>query len=316
MKRFVLCLLALCLSLSVGEALAAKQFVRIGTSSVGGGFFLVGNTIAQLGQQKMPDCSFTAITGGSIKNLMNLEKKELELGISQSSSVIAGWTGTGTFKKPLKKLRYVTSIYPLPAHVMVSADSGVKSVADLKGKRIDYGPVGGGIEVNTREIMSVFALSDKDVKIERFGKAEFEESFRSGRIHGHIWASTTPNAQISDLIRTGAVALIALEQDKRDEIVNKFPVYIKTTIPAGAYSEYQEDIPTVGAIASLLTHDETPEKLIYEITKMLHENTDFLKERMNTYFAYFDLRFALQGKSEIPLHPGAEKYYREKGLLN
>lgn len=316
MKKFKLLAMVAVLTLALaGQAAAAGQFVRIGTSSVGGGFYLIGNTIAQLGQAKMKEANFTAITGGSIKNMMNLEKGEIELGLTQSSTLAMGIAGTGTFKKPLKKLRYVTAIYPMPAHILVGRQAGIKSPADFKGKRIDYGPVGSGIEVNVRELMSVYGLTDKDVRIERFGRSEFDEAFKTGSSQGTLWTTTTPNAQISDLIRTEACTLIGMETAKLDELMQRYPHYVRTTIPKGTYDGIDEDIIGFGAVGSLLTHENVPEELIYSITKMMYENTDFLKERLGTYFASFGPELAMQGMGKTQLHPGAAKYYKEIGIL-
>ncbi|CAK7018232.1 MAG: hypothetical protein DELT_02329 [Desulfovibrio sp.] len=316
MKKFRTLMIAAVLSLAlVGQAFAAGEFIRIGTSTVGGGFYLIGNTLAQLGQAKMKEMNFTAVTGGSIKNMMNLEKGEVELGLTQSSTLAMGIAGTGTFKAPLKKLRYVTAIYPMPAHILVGKEAGIKTVADFKGKRIDYGSVGQGIEVNVRELMSVYGLTDKDVKIERFGRSEFEEAFKTGRSQGTLWTTTTPNAQISDLIRTGTCTLVSMEPEKLDELMKRYPHYIRTTIPKGTYEGIDHDVLGFGAVGSLLTHEGVSEETIYKITKMLYENQDFLKERLGTYFASFGPELALQGMGETLLHPGAAKYYKEVGIL-
>ncbi|SBV93598.1 TRAP transporter solute receptor, TAXI family [uncultured delta proteobacterium] len=316
MRKIFITTVLMAAMLFAGSAFAAKTFIRISTSTVGGGFYLIGNTIAQLGQVKMADeMNFTAVTGGSIKNMMNLEKGECELGLTQSSTLALGIAGEAPFKAPLKKLRYVTSIYPMPAHILINKRSGIKSVADFKGKRIDYGSVGQGIETNVRELMSMYGLEDKDVKIERFGRSEFEEAFKTDRIEGTLWTTTTPNAQISDLIRSDVVGLLSMEKEKLDAMLKRYPHYIATTIPGGTYEGISTDTLTFGAVGSLLTHDGMPDEVIYKITKMLHENSDFLKERLGSYFAGFNLEFALSGMGETLLHPGAAKYYKEKGLI-
>lgn len=308
--------LSLALTLAAfGSAAAADKFVRIGTSTVGGGFYLVGNTIAQLGQAKMPGVNFTAITGGSIKNCINLEKGEIELGLTQSSTLALAQKGEESFKAPLKKIRYVSAIYPMPGHILVGSKAGIKTMADFKGKHVDFGSVGQGIEVNVREFMSVYGVTPKDVTVERFGRAEFDEAFKTGRMQGTVWTTTVPNAQVSDLIRGGYVSLIPLDGEKLQELLKKYPHYIADTIPGGTYEGYPKDVTTAGAVGSLLTHADVPADMIYNITKMLHENGDFLRERMGNYFARFNLQFALAGMGATPLHPGAEKYYREKGLI-
>ncbi|HPK07159.1 MAG TPA: TAXI family TRAP transporter solute-binding subunit, partial [Aminivibrio sp.] len=181
MKRSVLAVLAAVCLVAVASPVAADDvFVRIGTSSVGGGFYLIGNTIAQLGTEVEKSINFTAVTGGSIKNCINLGNKEVELGMVQSSTVNDAWNGTGSFKEPIKSLRYVTAIYPMPAHILVNLDAEIKSIGDFKGKRVDYGSVGQGIEVNVREMMSVFGLKDEDVRIERYGRSEVAEAPKVG----------------------------------------------------------------------------------------------------------------------------------------
>lgn len=314
MKRSCLVVLvAVCVLFAAAPGMAADVFVRIGTSSVGGGFYLIGNTIAQLGTQELKEINFTAVTGGSIKNCINLGTKDIELGMAQSSTVNDAWNGTGSFKEPIKTLRYVTAIYPMPAHILVNLDAGIKSIGDFKGKRVDYGSVGQGIEVNAREMMSVFGLGDGDVKIERFGRSEVAEALKIGDSQAHIWTTNAPNAQVTDMIRSGKVGLIGIEADKIEEIVTKFPHYAASVIPGGIYEGYDKDIPVVAAVGSLLTYEDMPDDVIYKITKMLHGNTKFLRERLN-YFDKFTLDFALAGMS-VPLHPGAKKFYVEAGLM-
>lgn len=313
MKHSWLRILVLLCVLLMPRPVGAEVFVRIGTSSVGGGFYLIGNTIAQLGTQKLKNVNFTAVTGGSIKNCINLGNKEIELGMVQSSTVNDAWNGTGSFKQPIKTLRYVTSIYPMPAHILVNISTNIKSIADFKDKRVDYGSVGQGIEVNTREIMSVYGLGDNDIKIERFGRSEVADALKVGDSQAHIWTTNTPNAQVTDMIRSGKVGLIGVELGKIKEIVKKYPHYAASVIPGGVYEGYDKDIPVVAAIGSLLTYEDMPENVVYEITKMLHTNAKFLRERLN-YFSNFNLEFALAGMS-VPLHPGAKKYYIEAGLI-
>ncbi|WP_158612202.1 TAXI family TRAP transporter solute-binding subunit [Fretibacterium sp. OH1220_COT-178] len=310
MMRVLLIALAMLLS---GTAFAEETFVRIGTSTVGGGFYLIGNTIAQLGTQKLKEINFTAVTGGSIKNCINLGTKEIELGMVQSSTVNEAWNGINSFKTPIKSLRYVTAIYFMPAHILVNKDAGIQSVADFKGKRVDFGSVGQGIEINTREILSVHDLSEADVRVERFGRNEVEEALKVGDSQAHIWTTNAPNAKISEMIRSEKVGLIGLEEEKIKEITEKFPHYAPAVIPGGLYPGYDKDIPVVAAVGSLLTYEDMPEDTIYKITKMLHENNKFLSDRLN-YFNGFNLDMALAGMS-VPLHPGAKKYYVEKGLI-
>jgi TRAP transporter TAXI family solute receptor len=312
-RNAIALLIGICVVFAAVPAFADDVFVRIGTSSVGGGFYLIGNTIAQLGTEKMKDINFTAVTGGSIKNCINLGTKDMELGMVQSSTVNDAWNGTGSFKEPIKTLRYVTAIYPMPAHILVNLNADIKTIADFKGKKVDFGAVGQGIEVNTRELMSVYGLKDEDVQIQRFGRSEVAESLKVGDSQAHIWTTNAPNAQVTDMVRSGKVGLIGISPENIQEITKKFPHYAASVIPGGTYEGFADDIPVVAAVGSLLTYEDMPDEVIYKITKMLYENKDFLRERLN-YFNDFELKNALAGMA-VPLHPGARKYDVEAGIL-
>ncbi len=296
-------------------AWSAEQYLRIGTASVGSGFYMIGNTIAQLGQNAMKDFVFSAVTGSSNKSCISLEKGELEFGIIGSPNLTAAMAGSAPFKQPLKRLRHVTTVYPMAAHVMVGAKSGIKSIADFKGKHVDLANAGSNVEMSTREALPFWGVSDKEIIVERFGRAEFDEAFKNGRIDGHIWSTTFPNAQIADLIRVKAATLITPEPDKVKALIAKYPHYIPFVIPGGTYEGLPNDIPTFAPVGSLVTHEGMPEDVIYRVTKMMHENVDFLKGRLGNYFADFGLKLALLGRGDLPLHPGAARYYKEKGLL-
>lgn len=315
-KRFIRGFLGIALVVVLaGTALAGDTtFIRIGTSSVGGGFYQIGNTIAQLGNREMKDMNFTAVTGGSVKNCFNLGKKEIEIGIVQSATLQDAWQGQGTFEgKPVKDLRFITAIYPMPFHILVNLKAEITGVSDFAGKRVDFGPVGGGIEVNTKRLFDIYGIAMDDVSVQRFGRSEVSEALKVGRSEAHVWATSTPNAMITDMISSGKVGLIGLESDKITEIVAKYPAYSAAVIPGGSYAGFEEDIPTVAAVGALVTNKDMSEETVYQITKMLYENVDFLKERLS-YFKYFSLEHALDGMS-LDLHPGAAKFYREQGLL-
>lgn len=297
-----------------GSAMADDIFIRIGTSSVGGGFYQIGNTIAQLGNRQLQGFNFTAVTGGSIKNCLNLKQGKLELGLVQSATLMDAWNGEGDFDgKPIKNLRFVTAIYPMPFHIIVNKRAGISSIADFKGKHVDVGPIGGGIEINARRILSIYGITFDDINVERFGRSEVSEALKTGRVDAHIWATSVPNAMVMDMISSGNVTLIGIEPDKIDEILKKFPAFSHSVIPGGIYNGISEDLPVVAAVGVLLTHEDMDDDVIYHITKMIHENTHFLKERLS-YFKNLNLDFALSGMV-CPLHPGAKRYYMEKGII-
>jgi TRAP transporter TAXI family solute receptor len=299
-------------ALLFSNAACAEEFVRISTSSIGGGFYQIGNTVAQLGNSMKNGINYTAITGGSAKNLIALSKRNAEFGLCQSAVIFQGITGTGPFKQPLKSLRFVTAVYPMPCHVLVNGD-GIDGIADFRGKKVDYGPIGEGIEVYTRIVLGAYAISDDDVKINRFGKSESAEALKTGTVNCNFWATTVPNAQVTDMI-SGGVRLLPIDAPQLQTILKEHPYYSASVIPGGSYRGFEKDIPTFAAIGAIVTHDQVSDEVVYNTVKAMYENAGFLKERLPNYFADFSLEHALDGCS-MEVHPGALKYYKEVGLV-
>ena len=315
MKRLFLFVQVVALVLLSSPALAAPLFARIGTSSVGGGFYLIGNTIAQLGQQKLPQYNFSALTGSAAKNVAALEREDFEFSITASNAYSMAWRGVEMFKKPNRKLRFITSIFQMEYQFIVANKANIKSIPEVKGKIMDFGHLGSTFEFYVKDVFLAYDMTTADVKTVRYGKAEFEEAFSNGNIDAHLWATSVPNAQISELIRTGVATLLPIPRDKAEIIIKERPYHVLSTIKGGAYPQIPEEIPTISLVSALVCHENVSEEMVYQVTKMLHENSEFLKERQPSYFSGFTLDGALDGKAELPLHPGAERYYREKGLI-
>lgn len=294
-----------------GSAFAA-DFASIGTSSAGGGFYLIGNAIAAICNATGNGVNYTAVTGGSTKNLNSLVKGDIEFGMCQSPTINEGVKGIGSFKKPLKSLRFVTSIYPMPMHILYHDDT-IKSIADFRGKRLDYGAIGQGIETYTRIVLAAYGMTDKDVKINRYGKTESAEAIKTGGIQGNFWTTTAPNAQVTDML-TGGVKLLSMDEDKRQQIVKQYPYFALADIPAGTYEGYNAPIKTIASIGALLSDSKVSDDVVYKTVKSMYENADKLRERLPSYFANFKLENALNG-CNMEIHPGALKYYKEVGLI-
>lgn len=292
--------------------LRAAEFARIATSSVGGGFYLIGNTIAQVGNAAKNGVNYTAVTGGSTKNLNSLAKGDVEFGMCQSATIDEGVKGTGAFKQPLTSLRFVAAIYAMPCHVLVKGDD-MKTIEDFRGKPIDYGAIGQGIETYCRIILNAYGIYDKDIKINRYGKTESAEALKTGEVKGNFWTTTVPNAQVTDMI-TGGVRLLSIDEDKRQQIVKEHPYFALATIPGGTYEGHPDDLKTIAAIGVLCSDEKVSEEVVYKTVKAMFENVNALKERLPNYFKDFGPEHALDGCS-MPIHPGAEKYYKEIGLI-
>lgn len=304
-------LTATVLSVFAGAA-SAEQFARIGTSSVGGGFYLIGNTIAQLGNSLKNGINYTAVTGGSTKNLTSLAKKDIEFGLCQSATIDEAVKGIGAFKAPLKQLRFVTAIYPMPCHVLVHGDT-IKNIGEFRGKRIDYGAIGQGIETYCRIILNAYGITDADVKVDRYGKTESTEAIQNGDVDASFWTTTAPNAQVTDML-TKNVFLLPIDDEHRAKILKEHPYFSESVIPGGSYKGYPKDLPTIAAVGVLVTYADMPDDVVYKTVKAMYENIDYLKGRLPSYFASFGPKLALDG-CVMEVHPGAMKYFKEAGIV-
>ena len=311
MRKILVCL-GIISALLLGGTAHAATFVRIGTGTVGGGFYNAGSTLVSVVNLAQKDINYTAVTGGSIKNLISVNKKDVEFGLSLTSTLDEAWKGVQNFPQPLTNLRYVCAVYPQVAHIIVGPK--INSIGDLRGKRVDFGPIGGGIDTNNRLALEAYGISESEVKIQRNSRSETAEAFATGATDAQILLTSYPGSAVNDMLQNGA-KLIAVEKEKRDEIVKKYPFYVPWDIPKGTYDGYdKEDLTGYSAFCVMLAHKDMDPEIVYKTVKLLFENEKMLKERSPAQFDFFGLKNAMAGRA-IPMHPGAERYFKEVGLL-
>lgn len=291
------------------------RFVRIGTASMGGAFFPMGNALAQLLTEKMPGVrSSSQSTGGSAANARMLARKELELALIQSATLTEASRGEGQFKDgAIGDIRAITAIYFMPFHVIVRQDANVNTVSDLKGKRIGVGPIGSGIEVNSLLLLRAYGIGPRDFQAIHQSQQETFEGLKTGAVQAHIYATGAGSAQITDIMLSGRHKIVPIDQDKIAQITQTNPEFGKFIIKRNTYPNQNYDIPTMAGSAVLVARADIDDENIYRITKIIFENLPFLVER-HAYFAETTLEDATVG-IVVPLHPGAARYLREVGAI-
>ena len=300
-------------------AAAQQKFVSIGTGGVTGVYYAAGGAICRLVNKDRADhglrCSVES-TGGSVFNINTIKAGELDFGVAQSDVAYNAYNGEGQFKdKAYKDLRSVFSLHPEPFTYVVGKDSGIKSFADLKGKRFNVGNPGSG----TRASMEVF-LQANGVDMSYFSLAselrpdEHGPALCDGKIDGFMYGVGHPSANIQDPTTTCGAQLMSVTGPAVDKLVADHPYYAKATIPAGLYPNNPQATDTYGVLATFVTSASVPEETVYLIVKTVFDNIEDFK-KLHPAFGNLDPKKMVKDGLSAPLHPGAEKYFKEKGLL-
>ncbi|MFO1070012.1 MAG: TAXI family TRAP transporter solute-binding subunit [Geminicoccaceae bacterium] len=292
----------------------AEQFVNVLTGGTAGVYYPLGVALAQVYADTIPGVRTSAqSTKASVENLNLLQGGKGEVGLVLGDSLIDAWKGVADagFKQPLDKLRGIAALYPNYVQVVALQESGIASLADLKGKRLSVGAPKSGTELNARTILKAAGLSYDDLgKVEYLPFAESVELMKNRQIDATLQSAGLGVASIRDLAASVPITLVAVPADLVTGIGSPYEV---AEIPAGTY-EGQAGAVTTAAIPNFLaTHSEVPDDLVYAMTAQLFANLDKLVAAHNAA-KVISLDHALDGMP-IPLHPGAERFYKEKGLL-
>jgi len=301
-------------------AAAQQKFVSIGTGGVTGVYYAAGGAICRLVNKDRKDhgvrCSVES-TGGSVFNINTIKAGELDLGVVQSDVGFNAYEGAGQFKDAgaYKKLRSVFSLHPEPFTVVSRKEANIKSFDDLKGKRFNVGNPGSGTRASMEQLlqargdnMGFFSLAS-ELRPDEHGSALCD-----GKIDGFFYAVGHPSANIQDPTTTCGAQLVSLTGPAVDKLVEQYPYYAKVTIPAGLYPNNPKDTDTYGVLATFVSSADVPDELIYQVTKAVFENFDDFR-KLHPALANLKAEDMVKNGLSAPLHPGAEKFFKEKGLL-
>ncbi len=296
----------------------AAQFITIGTGGVTGVYYPTGGAICRMvNKQKKKTgirCSVES-TGGSVYNVNTINQGELDFGISQSDTAYQAYNGLGKFKgKPIKVLRSVMAIYPELLTFVVAKRSGIKTLMDVKGKRINIDTPGSGTRMTTEIVLKAFGIKHSDLKqIDELSSSEGPTLLKDDHIDGYFAVFGHPTANIKDAANSVDIDLIPIEGKVVDKLVKKYPYYAKGVISGTFYKGVTHDTPSIGVKAVLVTSSKISEKVVYTVTKTILDNFTAFK-KLHPAYKTITKKSLLDGLS-IPQHPGAIKAFKEAGLL-
>ncbi len=307
-------------SLGAGSAIAAgQQFISIGTGGVTGVYYPTGGAICRLVNKDRKEhgirCSAES-TGGSIYNINTIRAGELEFGVAQSDWQYHAYNGTDKFadQGAFKDLRAVFSVHPEPVTVIASDSSGINTLTDAKGKRLNIGNPGSGTRGTWEVIEKALGWERSDLKLAAEMKsAETGQAVCDGKIDAYFWLVGHPSALTQESLATCDAHLVSVKGPAIDKLVADNPFYRKAVIPAGMYNN-KEDIETFGVGATFVSSATVSDEVVYTVVKAVFENFEDFK-KLHPAFANLTEKEMITESISAPLHNGAVKYYKERGWM-
>lgn len=317
-KRFIIgaALSAVMLLTACGSATgAAKTTVRLATGGNTGTYYAFGTAFGQLIGEKAGVTFNIQSTGASKANIQLIKAGEVEMAIVQNDVMDYAFNGTDLFEADGKITGFsaMSAVYAEVVQIVANPDSGIKTIADLKGKKVSIGDAGSGVEFNAKQILAGYGITFDDISKQNLSFAASADAFKDGKIDAFFATAGAPTTAIMDLVTSQEIIILGVEPDKAAALKAAHPFYTEYVIPAGTYKGVDKDVTTLAVKATFIVKDTVSEDTVYKITKAMFDNKDALatthakgKEINTTY--------AVEGIS-IPFHPGALKYFKEIGAI-
>lgn len=289
------------------EKYGGMRFCSMGTSVPGGTSYPVGAAMAQLLTKKLDIAVTAEASGGSKENVVRMGKREMDIGIANSPISDQAYKGIGIYEGEPKDIRSLFTLYFQQAHVVVLRDSDIYHIADLAGHKVSVGTPGSGCENFANHVLSEYLIHEKVKKV-YLGYSEATMAMKDGTIDAAFYPAMIPVAGVVELSATHDIRILPFEDVMVKRMHEKYGYYYRVHIPGGLYRGVDEDVPVIGFGIEMDCRKDLPDDLAYDIVKTIYENLEELRPAHKA-IAYMSLEQA--DKVAIPLHPGAERYYRE-----
>ncbi len=315
-RRFGFILAAMPLALATSSA-QAETFVRMLSGPAGGSWYPYGAKMMEMVGKEINGVTTSNGPGGGVGNARNLDSKKAEFGWTFAHTAYDAYNGKGVFKKAHQNLRFFGNMFPGVLQIVVPTKSDIKSLKDLGNKRLSPGKLTFGGNVAFEKVLKLHGITYDDVKknggtIHRVGFSDSVALMKDGHIDMFVALTTAPNASFIALDFTPGVRFLSIEDKMQDTFIKQNPGFVKHTIKAGTYKNLAADAHTVAAPTVLITHKDVSDDVAYKVAKVIWDNHAELV-KVNKFWELVKLSAVLDG-SAIPVHPGAMKFYREKGI--
>lgn len=319
-KTLIATVAAAGLTLAASGASAQQQFISIGTGGVTGVYYPTGGAICRLvnaGRKEHGIRCSAESTGGSAYNINTIRAGELEFGVAQSDVQYHAYNGTGGFKDAgaYPELRSMFSVHPEPITVVARKDAGVSNFADLKGKRVNIGNPGSGTRATWEVLEAAYGWKRDDLKLaSEMKSAETGQALCDNKIDAYFWLVGHPASLVQETVSSCDANLVAVTGDVPSKLVSDNSYYRTASIPGGMYAGNPDDTQTFGVGATFVSSTAVPENVAYVVAKAVMSNLDTFR-KLHPAFANLKAEEMIKDSLSAPLHPGAEKAYKELGLM-
>ena len=296
-------------------AVETPEDITFGAATVGGVWYTLAGAMGDEMSNVFPDSSVTVVEGGSTANLLGLGDGTFDVAYSNGEAISEANEGTGEFDEPINNFSTIATLYPNPLHIVARADSDIYTIEDLKGKKVSPGIKGYSGEITFQRILDIAGMSYDDLGgIEYIGTEDAANLLRDNHIDAWVGVLAPPAATWEEFDTTVGMRLIPLDDEVVDEMYAQNSGYLPFTIEESTYPNQDEDAQTVAPFTVMLVNNDTlSEDDVYELTKMVVENNDAWATVTST-LDNFDAEYTIEN-SVGEMHPGAEKYYKEIGVM-
>jgi hypothetical protein len=290
-----------------------KTTLKMATGGTTGTYYAYSGTVSQVLSQKVDNLSFDVqSTGASKANIYLVADKEAEIAIVQNDVMYYAYNGTDLFAgDKVSGFSAMAGVYAEVCQIVAKSD--INSIEDLRGKRVSVGDIGSGVEFNARQILEAYGITFDDIVVNNLSFGDSATAFKDAKIDAFFCVAGAPTTAVVELATTNQIKLLEVDDEHAAGLIEKYPFYTKFDIPAGTYKGVDTDTQTVAVVASYIVADGLSKDLVYDMTKALFENADEIAIG-HPKGIELDPAYSVSSIS-IPMHPGAEKYYQEIGVL-
>ncbi len=312
-KKISLALILVLTIILIFAGCGSKTTLKMATGGTTGTYYAYSGAVTQILSSKIENLSFDVqSTGASKANIYLVSDKEADIAIVQNDVMYYANQGTDLFDG--EKIEGFSAMAGLYAEVcQIVSNSNINSIEDLRGKRVSVGDIGSGCEFNARQILEAYGISFDDIVVNNLSFGDSATALKDDKIDAFFCVAGAPTTAIVELATTNNINILEVDDEHADKLMENYPFYTKYNVPGGTYKGVDSDVQTVAVVATYIVSNDLDENLVYQMTKALFENSEEIA-KAHPKGAELDPAYSVSGIS-IPLHPGAEKYYKEIGAL-